>query len=174
MSKFLASGNLTALNKLKDECPPSHYIRPIAVEETLRRLTGKCLCTLVKEKASDFFQPLQFGVSCALGSEKVTLGLRCCRDEHWDSDKFVVLKIDMRNAFNLVSRQTLLDKCATPAIGQLMQQAQLALCYAGFGLRSLSYHSCAAFITSVCSSGFGDRDNQYLAQAITLFNSHVL
>ena len=104
--------------------PPSHYIRPIAVEETLRKLTGKCLCTLVKEKASDFFQPLQFGVSCALGSEKVTLGLRCCRDEHWDSDKFVVLKIDMRNAFNLVSRQTLLDKCATPAIGQLMQQAQ--------------------------------------------------
>ena len=76
----------------------------------------------------------------------------------------------MRNAFNLVSRQTLLDKCATPAIGQLMQQAQLALCYAGFGLRSLSHHSCAAFITSVCSSGFGDRDNQYLAQAIALFN----
>ena len=32
----------------------------------------------------------------------------------------------------------------------------------------------AAYIASVCSSGFGDRDNQYLVQAITLFNSQVL
>ena len=34
-------------------------------------------------------------------------------DEHWDSDDFVVLKIDMKNAFNLVSLQALLDECAT-------------------------------------------------------------
>ena len=34
-------------------------------------------------------------------------------DEHWDSDDFLVLKIDTRNAFNLVSRQALLDECAT-------------------------------------------------------------
>ena len=34
-------------------------------------------------------------------------------DEHWDSDDVVVLKIDMKNAFNLVSRQALLDECAT-------------------------------------------------------------
>ena len=34
--------------------------------------------------------------------------------------------------------------------------------------------SSAAFIASVCSSGFGDRDNQYLVQAINLFNIQVL
>ena len=34
-------------------------------------------------------------------------------DEHWDSDDFVVLKIDMKNAFNLVSWQALLDECVT-------------------------------------------------------------
>ena len=34
-------------------------------------------------------------------------------NEHWDSDDFVVLTIDMKNAFNLVSRQALLDECAT-------------------------------------------------------------
>ena len=111
MSKFLAGGSLTALNKQKEGCPPD--FRPIAVGETLRRLTGKCLCALVKEKASDFFQPLQLGVSCTLGSEKIIHGLRRCMDEHWDSDDFVVLKIDMKNAFNLVSRQALLDECAT-------------------------------------------------------------
>ena len=41
-------------------------------------------------------------------------------------------------------------------------------------MRSLSHHSSAAFIASVCFSGFGDRDNQYLVQAINLFNSQVL
>ena len=34
-------------------------------------------------------------------------------DEHWKSDDFVVLKIDMKNAFNLVSRRALLDECVT-------------------------------------------------------------
>ena len=46
VSKFLDGGSLTALNKQKEGFPPD--IRPIAVGETLRRLTGKCLCALVK------------------------------------------------------------------------------------------------------------------------------
>ena len=54
------------------------------------------------------------------------------------------------------------------------QQAQLSLRYGGLGLRSLSHHSSAAFIASVCSSGIGDRDNQYLVQAINIFNIQVL
>ena len=41
-------------------------------------------------------------------------------------------------------------------------------------LRSLSHNSSAAFIASVCSSGFGARDNQYLVQSINLFNIQVL
>ena len=39
-------------------------------------------------------------------------GLSRCMDEHWDSDDVVVLTIDMKNAFNLVSQQALLDECA--------------------------------------------------------------
>ena len=54
------------------------------------------------------------------------------------------------------------------------QQVQLSLRYGGLGLRSLSHHSSAALIASVCSSGFGDRDNPYLVQAINLFNIQVL
>ena len=50
------------------------------------------------------------------------------------------------------------------------QQAQLSLCYGGLGLRSLSHHSSAAFIVSVCSSSFDDRDNQ----AINRFYIQVL
>eukprot|EP00731_Ephydatia_muelleri_P014360 Em0008g80a len=110
VSTFLAGGSLTALNKFKHGCLPD--IRPIAVGEALKRLTGKCLCSLIKYKASEFCQPLQFGVACASGSEKVVHGLRACVDKHWKDDDFAVVKVDMRNAFNLVSRQVILDECA--------------------------------------------------------------
>ena len=104
---FLAGGNLTALNK-----PAPGDIRPIAVGESIRRLTGKCLCVALKEKAASFFEPSQFGVACPNGAEKVIHGLRACMDKHWFDDDFGVLKIDMKNAFNLVSRQALLSECA--------------------------------------------------------------
>ena len=67
---------------------------------------------LVKDKASEFFQPLQLGVACRAGAE-VAHVLRGCIEEHWMDEDFVVLKVDMRNAFNVVSRQAVLDECAT-------------------------------------------------------------
>ena len=106
VSKYLAGGNLTPLNKLNEGS--AYDIRPIAVGKVLRRLTGKCLCTLTKHKATEFFQPLQFGVACPSGTEKVIHGLRTCMEEHWEDDGFAVVKMDMHNAFNLVSRQALL------------------------------------------------------------------
>ena len=96
VSTYLAGGSLTALNKAKPSCPPD--IRPIAVGETLRSLTGKCLCGVNKDKASELFHPLQFGVACTAGSEKIIHGLRKCIENHWDDEDFVVLKADMMNA----------------------------------------------------------------------------
>ncbi|KAL5510752.1 hypothetical protein EMCRGX_G006353 [Ephydatia muelleri] len=110
VSRHLAGGSLTALVKGKPGLPPD--ICPIAVGEALRRLTGKCLCAVLKSKASEFFAPFQLGVACPAGAEKVIHGLRHCIEEHWEEEDFVVLKIDMCNAFNLVSRQALLDECA--------------------------------------------------------------
>ena len=110
VSRFLAGANLIALNKFKQGCPPD--IRPIAVGEVLRRLTAKCMCVILKEKAADFFQPLQLGVACRAGSEKIVHGLRRCVQEHWGDEDFVVFKIDMQNAFNSISRQALIDECA--------------------------------------------------------------
>ena len=84
VSRFLAGGRLIALNKLKDHDGSLPDIRPIAVGESLRRLTGKCICTLVKNKASDLFQPL----SCSSGSEKIVHGLRMSIEKHrtsWSS-----------------------------------------------------------------------------------------
>ncbi|KAL5503348.1 hypothetical protein EMCRGX_G010279 [Ephydatia muelleri] len=69
VSRFLAGASLIALNKIKEGCPPD--IRPIAVGETLRRLAGKCVRALLKDKAAEFFQPLQLGVACRAGAEKI-------------------------------------------------------------------------------------------------------
>eukprot|EP00731_Ephydatia_muelleri_P011027 Em0005g1613a len=111
VSIFLAGGNLTALQKSKPGCPLD--VRPIAVGEALRRLVGKCLCSMLKSKAAEFFDPLQRGVACAAGAEKIAHGLRGCMDENWQAEGFTVLKIDLVNAFNLVSRHALLSECST-------------------------------------------------------------
>ena len=50
--------------------------------------------------------------SCLSGSVKVVLGLRACMDKHSEDDDFAVVKVDMHNAFNLDSRQAILDECA--------------------------------------------------------------
>ena len=118
--KYLAGGSLTAI--VKDRPDSSPDVRPIAVGEALRCLVGKCLCRVTKAKVADFFEPHQFGVACPSGAEKVVHGLRNCMDEHWNTEDFVVFKVDMRNAFNLVSRQAILDKCSVhlPPLGLMV------------------------------------------------------
>eukprot|EP00731_Ephydatia_muelleri_P037154 Em0403g3a len=81
VARFLAGGNLVALEKNKPNCPPD--IQPIAVGEAIRRLAGKCLCSMTKAKAHDFLAPFQLGVACQGGAEKIIHGLRSCVDEHW-------------------------------------------------------------------------------------------
>eukprot|EP00731_Ephydatia_muelleri_P031407 Em0022g921a len=110
VARFLAGGNLVALEKNKPNCPPD--IQPIAVGEAIRRLAGKCLCSMTKAKAHDFLAPFQRGVACQGGEEKIIHGLRSCVDEHWHEVDFAVLKIDLHNAFNRVSRQAVLNACA--------------------------------------------------------------
>ncbi|KAL5479267.1 hypothetical protein EMCRGX_G022766 [Ephydatia muelleri] len=53
------------------------------------------------------------------------------------------------------------------------QQAQLSPKRGGLGLRSLSLHSCAAFISSLASLEMGNPDNIHLQQAILRFNARV-
>ena len=64
------------------------------------------MCALLKDKAAEFLQPLQLGVACRAGTEM-------CIEEHWMDEDFVFFKVDMQNAFNVVSRQAILDECST-------------------------------------------------------------
>ena len=70
------------------------------------------MTNLTKDKAADYFAPLQFGVACPGGMEKIIHHLREVVEQHWMDPGFAILKVDMHNAFNLVSRQAVVDLCA--------------------------------------------------------------
>ena len=56
----------------------------------------------------DFFLPLQFGVACRAGAEKIVHSKETVLKSIWLEDDFVIFKVGMANAFNLVSRQAVL------------------------------------------------------------------
>ena len=49
-------------------------------------------------------------------------------------------------------------------------QAQLSLSRGGLGMRSLMLHAPAAYIASVCSSGYGLQSFTHLTHAVEMFN----
>ena len=76
-------------------------------------MTSWEMCALLKDKAAEGFQPLQLGVACRAGVEKIAHGVRRCIEEHWMDEDFVFFKVDMQNAISVVSRQAVLDECST-------------------------------------------------------------
>ena len=81
--------------------------------EALRKLPGKCKCALAKNKAAEFFNSMQLGVACHSRDKLVAHALKGYIEEHWMMENFVVLKLDMRSTFKIVSRQAVVDVCAT-------------------------------------------------------------
>eukprot|EP00731_Ephydatia_muelleri_P019820 Em0012g645a len=73
---------------------------------------------------------------------------------------------DVRRSFSLCT--------AVDTTDVAWQQAQLSLSRGGLGMRSLSLRSPAAFIASLCSSGYGSLSNHHLSlYAIQTFNESV-
>eukprot|EP00731_Ephydatia_muelleri_P035190 Em0103g2a len=81
----------------------------LALKQMLQKLPN---VESLEVKAASFFEPYQFGVACPRGAERIIHGLRACVEEHWLEEDFGVLKVDMKNAFNQVSRRALLSECA--------------------------------------------------------------
>lgn len=106
---LLAGASLHALAK-KDG-----GIRPIAVGETLRRLTSKLVGTRAVDEAREYLQPLQCGVRCANGAEAVVHMTAQYMFRHSDDRSKAVLKIDFENAFNSVDRAVMLKACLAHA-----------------------------------------------------------
>ena len=99
---FLAGANLVAVPK------PKGGLRPIAIGEVLRRLTGKCLMESVQTAAREHFFPAQIGVAVPGGAEAAVHAVRAWTTQHAQASSKVLVKLDFANAFNSVSRQQVL------------------------------------------------------------------
>ena len=78
-------------------------VRPLACGDPIRRLVAKCFCLGGKEAISKAFAGKNYGVGCKGGVEVVAHSLRDTLAKHKGS-KLGLLKIDFKNAFNMVSR----------------------------------------------------------------------
>ena len=69
--------------------------------------------------------------------------------------------------FDVEVRQCFAQSIAVEVTDRAWQQAQLNLEVLGFA------HSSAAYIASLCASGFGDAQNPHLSHTVDLFNKLV-
>ena len=63
--------------------------------------------------------------------------------------------------------------CCMDSSDHAWHQARLSLSRGGLGLRSVTQHSPAAYIASLCTFGFGSQSQHHLVSAIQMFNSFV-
>jgi hypothetical protein len=107
IAPLLAGASLSALEK-KD-----NGVRPLACGNLLRRLASKCICSVNKDRFRKYLFPFQVGVAVPGGAEIVIHEARRIRDL-WSADEEYsdhgFLKVDFRNAFNEVNRQTIYDE----------------------------------------------------------------
>lgn len=108
IAPWIAGAPLTALNK-----PEGGGVRPIAVGETLRRLVSGCLMARESESAKEFFQPLQLGIATSGGAEALVHAARKLHQSHGQDSSYALLQVDLRNAFNLVSRPAFFNSICT-------------------------------------------------------------
>ncbi|KAL2614144.1 hypothetical protein R1flu_025836 [Riccia fluitans] len=93
---LLGASHLLALEK------PSGGVRPIVVGEVLYLLVARTLGFQCREALVDHFSHLQFDVATCGGCETIIHGLRATLDLH---PNWIVLQVDIQNAFNIVSRE---------------------------------------------------------------------
>lgn len=98
---ILYGANLCALLK-KDG-----GIRPIAVGTTYRRLAAKVCCRIKSSELRSKFQPTQLGFGSRGGCEAAVHSLRSFVSCHTND---ILLKVDVKNAFNSVDRGALLTQ----------------------------------------------------------------
>jgi hypothetical protein len=97
LQPFLAGGVSIALEK------SNNGVRPLCCGDPLRRLVGKCFCLGGKDDITREFFNKNFGVGCPGGVEVVAHSLRNVLEGRFEPNE-ALLKIDFRNAFNLIDR----------------------------------------------------------------------
>jgi len=101
--EILFGAKLIALKK-KD-----NGVRPIAIGNTIRRLSSKIANKHIEDHLSKYFTPKQFGAGAKCGSEYIVHSTRAFLEKNPQS---CFLKIDFSNAFNSVERSHILSEAA--------------------------------------------------------------
>ena len=83
------------------------------------------------------------------------------------------LSLKALELFDIDIRNCLSQSTSVDMTDLSWKQAQLSLSKGGLGLRSLVLHAPAAYIASVCSSGYGHQSHTHLAHAVEIFNTGV-
>ena len=116
---YIFSAHLSAFTK------KAGGIRPIAAGEVLRRAAAKLLCRAVSKDAGRLLQQMaQVAVGVSGGLDGAQHNARrfaaAVLESEGGCDELAVLKLDLSNAFNLVSRQTLLAEATEllPILGR--------------------------------------------------------
>src|SRR5437016_5254103 len=103
---YLFGASLTALNK------KTGGIRPIAVGCVWRRLAAKVVVHRITPQLTELFFPHQLGVGVKGGAEAGAHAARRFWSSYYPSPR-AFLKLDFRNAFNEVYRDSVLGQVAT-------------------------------------------------------------
>ena len=105
IAPFLCGGNLFAAVKKNG----GH--RPIAVGETIRRWTAKCVSRKATADSADHLTPHQLGVGVKGGAEAIIHAAGAIYHDNSISDEEKwVLQVDFENAFNLINRSQMLEE----------------------------------------------------------------
>ena len=97
---FVCSARRFALGK------DNKKIRPIAVGDVLRRLTGKVLLKKYENAAREILAPEQIGIALPGATESFIHAVRAWARSRSNGE--ALLKIDFKNAFNSLSRKFML------------------------------------------------------------------
>jgi len=112
-------------------------VRPIAVGNTLRRLATKVGARSMSSTIGDSLRPVQLGYSTRGGCEAAAHAARRYLRE--STNRRVILKVDMANAFNSLRRDVFLSaaRVRAPALYRLLWQAYSESTTLFFGERNL-------------------------------------
>ena len=104
---FVCGASIMALRK------PNGTLRPIAVGETLRRITGKVAVELISERALALLEPVQLGVKTPNCCEAIVHATRQWFHRHRSVPTKTAVSVDISNAFNTVNRSAVLRSVRT-------------------------------------------------------------
>ena len=94
----ILSSRLVALRKSNGD------VCPVAISEALRRVAARAICLHSRNAFASYFSPIQHGVSTPGGSELILHHVQALLNRNAD---WMLLKTDVKNAFNSISREAI-------------------------------------------------------------------